>query len=850
MRGPQQEITGSRDGILRASAQTARALEQSEAVAILVGSYDGSGNYGDIAQLDAALGVLGRLDADFLVLPMVEQQFAATHQTLVGELIHRPEHVLYFDAGDDPGGEGLTPVEIPAGVTRAVTYLYGGGFLNPSWGERKLAMLKAVEDLVAGSGRVTRIASGQQVDRDWIDTLAPADARLLRRFEILGGRDDDSSATLAGLGARGPALNTGDDAVGILTAIGAAEKLASPDSPVKVNVHFAEHEWVTDLPGSIRDFDLRFLAELSNLTERHLRVQPLLAYLDPRVDESAGLETFAAACAELGAEVAEPLVLRPANLTEVAAELGDAGLTLSSSYHVALTSLLLAVPAAILRDNEYYAQKARGLLSDFGLPPDFSPRSTDDPVLAARAIAPHLLDPQLSELTRRGLEAAAAKVRQRRADAEAKLLSVIAGENREADDSRHRISSVRRGDGELAFDAELQGIEPKQIWLRTSSKVDPSADAALAIALMPAMRNGGTLALDAAVSPRVLRLQREFQGIQRAWSREWTFGDPPLRDVAVTARLRSDEVRPRTGRVAAFFSGGVDSFSTILGDDHVTDLIFVRGLDILEKFTHQDGLAEWVESRLRGAAEELGMPLHVVDTNLRDLSEATGATKPLARWETYYNSALAAVALFLEPLFDRVLISTEFAYENQPRLGSSWMVDQLWGTENLEIFDAGGSLGRVGRIERIAAHPVVQKTLRVCWQNPGGAYNCGRCRKCLLTMATLESIGQLQHFETFPPGIDFQQLAAIIEEVRIPPHLAFCEETLEAIRLRPAPDLEEALAELVASGRRKLGFDDDPVGYAERRASKAESKLREVLDSRSWKITEPLRRLTARRHRR
>jgi hypothetical protein len=850
MGGPQRDMSEPHSGILRGSALTAQALDRSVAIALLVGSYDGSGNYGDLAQLDAAIGLLDRLDDDILILPVVEQQFAATHETMAMELIHRPEHVLYFDGGGDPGDEGLAPVEIPDSVALAISYLYGGGFLNPSWGGRKLAMLKATEDLAAGAGRMTRIASGQQVDRDWIDTLAPVDAEVLRRFEILGGRDDASTATLAGLGARGPAFNSGDDAVGVLSAIGPPQPQAPADSSLTVNVHFAEHEWVTDLPGSIRDFDLGFLAELSNLTAQRMRIRPLLAYLDPRIDERVGLESFSAACVELGIELAEPLVLRPANAAEIATELGDAAFTLSSSYHVALTSLLLAIPTAILRDNDYYAQKAQGLISDFHLPPDFSPRSTDDPVLAARAIAPHLVEPELRERMRRGLEAAAAGVRQRRAEAEARLLSRITQEDGEADGARHKISSVRCSEGELTFEAQLQGVEPKQIWLRTSSKVDPNADAALAIALMPAMRIGGTLEMDAPVSPRVLRMQREFQGIQRAWSHEWNFQDPPLREVEVTAPLRSGEDRPRTGGVAAFFSGGVDSFSTILGEEDVTDLIFVRGLDILAKFDHQEGLAERVESRLRDAAVELGLPLHIVDTNLRDLSEATGATKPLARWEAYYNSALAAVALFLEPLFDRVLISTEFAYEKQPRMGSSWMVDQLWGTETLEIFDAGGSLGRVGRIEQIAAHPVVQKTLRVCWQNPGGAYNCGRCRKCLLTMATLASIGKLERFETFPSEIDHAQLLGIIEEVRIPPHLAFCEEALDAIRRSDSPDLEKALAELVAAGREKLGFDENPIGYTERRASEAENKLQEVFDSRSWKITQPLRRLTARRHRR
>jgi hypothetical protein len=414
------------DGTLLARPETAALLAAGAPLAILVGSYDGSGNYGDIAQLDGALGLLGRLDSDLLVLPVVERRFAGTHETMAAELIHHPQNVLYFYGGAGPRDEGLVPVEPPRGVPLAISYLYGGGFLNPSWGGRKLAMLSAVEDLLGGVGTVVRLASGQQVDAGWIAGLDPAEAELLRRFELWGARDGASAETLAALEARGPAFNGGDDSIGILMSLGATAAPEPSDSPLVVNVHFAEHEWVTDRPDSVREFDVRLLAELSRLAGRPLRVRPLLAYLDPRIDERPGLERFAAACAERGIELTEPCVLRPAGVAELAGELAGAALTLSSSYHVALTSLLLAVPTAILRDNDYYAQKAQGLLSDFGMPPEFSPRSSDDPEAAAAAISPHLLDPEQSRQTRHQLADAASRVRQRRIETEARLLALIA----------------------------------------------------------------------------------------------------------------------------------------------------------------------------------------------------------------------------------------------------------------------------------------------------------------------------------------------------------------------------------------------------------------------------------------
>jgi hypothetical protein len=425
--GPAPLNGGPGDGpMLWAEPAVAAELATASAAAILVGSYDGSGNFGDIAQLDAALGLLGGLDSDLLVLPVVERQFAATHEAMAAELIHSPRHVLYFDAGSDPGGEDLVPLEPPPGVSLAISYLYGGGFLNPSWGARKLAMLGAVEALFCGAERVVRLASGQQVDRGWIEGLDSAEAELLRRFELWGARDGASAEALAELGAWGPSFNGGDDAVGIFTASGDELPRKQATDSIEVNVHFAEHEWVTDRPDAARDFDVRLLAELSRLAGRPVRVRPLLAYLDPRIDERSGLERFADACAEHGIELTEPCVLRPNGIAELMSELGSASLTVSSSYHVALTSLLVGVPTAILRDNDYYAQKARGLLTDFGLPGEFAPRSSDDPVAAARAIAPHLLDPEAGGRMRQGLEAAAGRVRRRRIETEARLMTAIA----------------------------------------------------------------------------------------------------------------------------------------------------------------------------------------------------------------------------------------------------------------------------------------------------------------------------------------------------------------------------------------------------------------------------------------
>ena len=406
-------------GALLASPETAAAIATAPALAVLIGSYDGSGNYGDLAQLDAALGMLGDTAGGPLVMPVLERRFASTHETLGDQFTHPPRHLLYH--GDDGEGDGdLVPVPPPDSLGLGVIYLYGGGYLNPSWGERKLAMLGAAEALVSGAARVSKVATGLQIDRDWIAALASADAARLRGFELLGARDDASAEALAELAGAERAPNTGDDAVGLLAGLAADPAARHDDSAFEVNLHFGGHDWVTGDADAALEFDLGLLAELARLAGRPLRVRPLLAYVDPRIDERPGVERLAAECGGRGIEVAEPRLLRPASIDGLAGEIGAADLTLSSSYHVALTSLLLGVPAVLLRDNDYYEQKARGLLADFGLPEAFSPTSAEDPARVAEAIR--------REELRGRLHAAGDAVRARRAGAEGRLLGLLARE--------------------------------------------------------------------------------------------------------------------------------------------------------------------------------------------------------------------------------------------------------------------------------------------------------------------------------------------------------------------------------------------------------------------------------------
>lgn len=381
------------------------------------------------------------------------------------------------------------------------------------------------------------------------------------------------------------------------------------------------------------------------------------------------------------------------------------------------------------------------------------------------------------------------------------------------------MTELRTEAGEFSFTARV-GEREERLWFRGETvPATAAADAALATVLMPAMTRGGGLAIEGPLSVRLLRNQVEFQAIQRSWSKQWGLGLPPLRELEVSAPSRPAPAQ--SGRVATFFSGGVDSWAALLANPGVTDLVFARGLDLVPGWPQHETLADEVEARLREAAVELGLPLHVVDTNVRTFSD------PLLAWETYAPSVLAAIALLFAPRFERVLIATDLENDRQIPLGAARMVDHLWSTEGLEIVDWGGRFSRTERLEAIAGHPLVRRTLRVCWENRGGAYNCGRCGKCLLTMIALEAIGAREKVLTFPDRLDLRLLPD--NPITVPLQLIFWEELLETTRRAGRPDLEGPVAAHVEKGRHAVGGLD--------------FELREVLGSSSWRLTAPLRRL-------
>ncbi|HEY7456957.1 MAG TPA: polysaccharide pyruvyl transferase family protein [Solirubrobacterales bacterium] len=346
-----------------------RRLDAAESVLFLVGSYDGSGNYGDVLQLASAIEISRGLPGSPLVVPVIERETYGHHRELRRRFgaAFDGAAFAFFQDGPEDRGDGLVPLSAgevpPAG---AVVHVYGGGFLNGWWGERKAAHVAAAEALTGGRP-LPLAASGLQVEER---AVAPGGVGhdLLARASWIGVRDADSGEYVRrGIPAVAERVElAGDDALPFL--------LGSDGEPGRVvNLHLNDGSWIGEEAARIREAVVDLVRGLGGVDSASLELQPVIAYEDPRISErrivADLLERHGGELEAAGFELGEPLDVLEDALDNGLGAFRRARLTVSCSYHVTLTSLLAGIPAVMLAQNEYYAQKAAGLRDLFRLEP-------------------------------------------------------------------------------------------------------------------------------------------------------------------------------------------------------------------------------------------------------------------------------------------------------------------------------------------------------------------------------------------------------------------------------------------------------------------------------------------------
>lgn len=302
----------------------------------------------------------------------------------------------------------------------------------------------------------------------------------------------------------------------------------------------------------------------------------------------------------------------------------------------------------------------------------------------------------------------------------------------------------------LTGDVEYQAHErpAESIWFDVDEGIagglSDSGNPWLACLLPLAVSLGESLELCRPVDPM---LREGAEAVMQVWDGWYPGRATPI---AIECDLLPPRTPDRLGRTGSFFSGGVDSFHTLLRHQPyggafmkypIDDLLTVWGFDVpLSAPAAFHRLADGI-ARIAALAGTTSVTLA---TNLRESGWRS------TNWGLMgQGPALAAVALALEGRFSRMMLPSSLSYSTVLRWGTHPLLDPLFSTTATTIHNDGAVELRQEKIEALSRWELAMSHLRVCWADQSDQ-NCGRCEKCLRTLTGFELIGTRDRCVSFP----------------------------------------------------------------------------------------------------
>ena len=374
--------------------------------------------------------------------------------------------------------------------------------------------------------------------------------------------------------------------------------------------------------------------------------------------------------------------------------------------------------------------------------------------------------------------------------------------------TRERGAS-RRAEARVLFEDSTE--PPRTVWFEVPAEHAAhlvEAPDAFLLAAFPAAAWVGErrLLVEGSVSVRLRRNLEQAGRLFRAWRSECLVPEIEARDgfhAPVGASGR------RTG---AFLSGGVDSLASLrrnrldLPRGHpgsVTHGVYAFGLNHHDFDPSGEPAPERLRAfdaqrvRLESLGERQGVEVVPVRTNARLLYPTWEA------WGEVGSSAVtAATAMVLSRLFREVLFGSTGLGPLLPPHSQHPLLDPLLESDDLRVVATEAYLTRHEKVGIVAgfedAFPCVQACL--LHELPSARPNCGRCRKCLLTMLSFAAHGVLDRIPAFDPA---DLSAERVARLRLPPILAgtLGEDLLADLARRGLHDLVRAVRRVAARAR-------------------------------------------------
>lgn len=223
-----------------------------------------------------------------------------------------------------------------------------------------------------------------------------------------------------------------------------------------------------------------------------------------------------------------------------------------------------------------------------------------------------------------------------------------------------------------------------------------------------------------------------------------------------------DEAEKDGNRTGAGISCGVDSFSTLY-DRYVKEtdpeyrvnslFLFNCGThgDYEDEDSHRLFAARYEQNRK--AAEDLGLPIYTVESNLHAFTHVVGPDQKIG------FLAIWACVLSVQRTLSKYYVASGFSYHQilaSQSHSKNFDMDEFCGsylvpliqTEGLRLIYDGAQRRRSEKTQNIADWEIAQKHLNVCVSEKVAAENCSCCSKCFRTLIALEALGKLEKFST------------------------------------------------------------------------------------------------------
>ena len=210
-------------------------------------------------------------------------------------------------------------------------------------------------------------------------------------------------------------------------------------------------------------------------------------------------------------------------------------------------------------------------------------------------------------------------------------------------------------------------------------------------------------------------------------------------------------------------SCGVDSLTTIYDryineddPDYKINALFLLNCGLYGDYG-EEADRRWLEKYElnKTAADDLNLPLHLVNSNVQDFFRRCCMNSHGNYLEVVFL-AIYSCAMALQRVMKKYYASSALSYEEIITFGyktyherdlagfsESYSVP-LIQTERLELVPDGCQYDRIEKTEHIANWDIAQKHLNVCVSPE--AENCSKCDKCLRTLSALEAMNKLDDF--------------------------------------------------------------------------------------------------------